>query len=126
MNKKFIFTFYYYYYLAFFNTKASNLEKKIFENLAKDFEINIVLDEKYLFMHNNIHFSFNSEFEFLFNLYKSVLKNFTLNDEIENILKNYCIKVGFYNTNIDELSKYLLESITIGKTFNEVMEEISL
>ncbi|MCF8274419.1 MAG: hypothetical protein K9I95_11360 [Flavobacteriaceae bacterium] len=126
MNKKKTIIFYHYYFLIITQKSSSNLERRLFEKFAQDSEINLVIDEKYLFLYDEVAYSFDVKFEFLYSLYKSALTHFILDDEIENILKKYCIKTGFLNSNIKELSYFLIESIALEKPFDMIIEEIKL
>ncbi|AJR04718.1 hypothetical protein AW14_01910 [Siansivirga zeaxanthinifaciens CC-SAMT-1] len=62
----------------------------------------------------------------MYTLFETVLLNFDNNKESNNILQKYCVKIGFFNNNIEDFSGFLTESVLNNKSFQQLLEEIRL
>ncbi len=103
-------TFYHYYCIAYPNQSLTSLERDILENYAHDIGFDkqqietLLLSKK----HEQVTESSLANIEFLYGLYLSTTKHYPINKEVLAILKKYCLMVGFYDSNIDKLSKTLI------------------
>ncbi|WP_162623272.1 hypothetical protein [Confluentibacter sediminis] len=115
--------FYHYYDMVYSNKDSTLLEKEILENYAKDEGINKEQIEKFLSSQKDLknEESFISNFEFLYKLHVSVSKHYVIKKNIQEILKKYCLMIGFYNSNIDKLSKTLLINAKKNVAFSDLL-----
>ena len=119
--------FHHYYQLAFSDKNFSLLEKKILENYAFDMGITKAQIERNLLQIDNVKIEdFSVNLNFLYGLYVSVCKHYVIDENILKILKKYCIKIGFYNSNIDELSKILLINAQDGVPFDYLLSSLKI
>ncbi|WP_111308297.1 hypothetical protein [Confluentibacter sediminis] len=121
--------FHHYHHKTFSDPFFTELEKEISEKFGEDLGITpCVIQNKLLNPKDIIEFEydFDIQFEYLYSFYNSVSKNYIITDKIETILKKYCLKVGFFNSNLNELSEFLLKCTYSNIPFNDVLNAIKL
>lgn len=115
-----------YNYHLLFSNNYSDTEKLIFDHLINDLNINISDFSLEFLVKGKNDFNFNHQIEFLYYLYKSANSHFFIDKHIMSILNKYTIKTGFYNSNLNELSGFLIESAKLNKPFEELQKKINL
>ncbi|MDG1729019.1 MAG: hypothetical protein P8K68_12600 [Algibacter sp.] len=124
MLEKHISIFYYFYYFSYNN--YNSLEKNILDKYAEFFGFVPVIADEYILSNDISCFSFEIKLEFVYSIHKVVLINYYLDNEIRKILKHFFLKIGFFNIDIEEFSFFMIESALLGKSFKQLMTEISL
>ncbi|WP_308990386.1 hypothetical protein QLS71_002740 [Mariniflexile litorale] len=116
--------FFYYYKIANLCGEDNLREKEILENYALDLGIcKKQLDNS---IHNtyDLDESLTSNLKFLYELYISVSKRYEIDEELNEILKKYCAKVGFFDSNIQELSEILIVNAKKNTLFKDLLNSL--
>jgi|GEM_PF-6802304 len=111
----------YHYHLS-----SSQLEKHILDNWARDNEIPKIYKADTSSDYEIHDLSFQEHFEFLYDLYAYVHDNYYIEPNLYSVLKKFCIRSGFFNSNLKSLHTLLLENVKQGNTANQVMSLIKL
>lgn len=114
-----------YNYHLLFSNNYSDTEKLIFDHLINDLNINISDFSLDFLVKAKNDFNFNHQFEFLYYLHKSANSLFFIDEHIMSILKKHTIKTGFCNSDLNELSGFLIESAKLNKSFEELLKNIN-
>jgi len=69
--------------------------------------------------------SLDTRIEYLFDLAVMIWADNKVTEDEENALKKYCLKFGFLETNIEELSSFLLEKAKDGTSKQELLKLIN-
>ncbi len=124
-NKQLSELFHHYHHKAFSDPCFNKLEKEISEKFAEALGISPGrIQHQLLSPKKIIEYDFNTQLEYLYHFYNSVYKNYFINNKIETILKKQCVKIGFFDSDLDELSEFLLACSSSNKPFNEVLKTI--
>ncbi|MEH6656438.1 hypothetical protein [Leeuwenhoekiella marinoflava] len=116
-----IILFHYHYQLS-----DSELEKHILEHWALDNEISKSHITTDICEFNINDILFQEHFEFLYGIYSFVNENYYVEPNLYSALKNFSLRSSFFNSQLKELHRLLLEKVKQGKTLDQVMVEIKI
>lgn len=115
------------YQMAFSDDNFDVLEMQMLYKFAEDRGIsqddlnNILLHPSH---ETAIPESVDKRIEYLYDLSIMIWADNIVTEDEENTLKKYCLKFGFLEENIDELSSFLLENAKEGTSKKDLLELI--
>lgn len=115
------------YQMAFSDDNFDVLEMQMLYKFAEDRGIskddlnNILLHPSH---ETVIPDSVDKRIEYLYDLSIMIWADNIVTEDEENTLKKYCLKFGFLEENIDDLSSFLLEKAKEGTSKKEILELI--
>lgn len=116
------------YQMAITDDNFSPLELKMLYQFAEDRDIPSNELDKILLTATDkfvIPESVEKRIEYLYDLARMIWADGIVTEDEKVTLKKYCRKFEFLDENIDELSKYLLDSVEKGLTKEEIINQLN-
>ncbi|MFV0506890.1 MAG: hypothetical protein ACK5L5_09320 [Bacteroidales bacterium] len=115
------------YQMAVSDENFSPLEMKMLYQLAEDRGIpNYELDKILLSAEGAfpIPQAIETRIEYLYDMAKMAWADGVITDEEVSMLRKFCKKLEFLDENVDELAKYLLDSVEKGLSAQDIINEL--